>query len=56
MCDQMVAPPGWQQAYSRDCRDTDNLNKALTVPAAITPLRAYAKETLNPRLNRFLIN
>ena len=56
MYGRLVATPRWQQAYGHDYRYTGNLNKALPVPSAITPLLAWAQGTLEPRLNGILIN
>ena len=46
--------PRWQQAYGADNHYTGRTNSALPVPPALEPLRAWALEHIDPRLNGLL--
>lgn len=48
--------PRWQQAYGADYRYTGQTNHALPVPDFLAPLRTWARETIDPRLNGLLLN
>src|SRR6186997_1341094 len=51
-----VAIPRWQQAYGMDYHFSGEVNRALPVPAALEPLLAWSKDTLDTRLNGLLLN
>ena len=51
-----VETPRWQQAYGADYHYTGSTNAALPVPPALEPLRAWAQEYIDPRLNGLLLN
>ena len=53
---KLVKTPRWQQAYGADYRYTGNTNRALPVPAMLEPLHAWARETIDQRLNGLLLN
>lgn len=53
---RLVNTPRWQQAYDRDYAYTVQVNKALPVPAMLTPMLAWAQETVDARLNGILVN
>ena len=48
--------PRWQQAYGADYHHTGRTNTALPVPAILEPLHAWARRTIDPRLNGLLLN
>lgn len=51
-----VETPRWQQAYGADYHYTGQTNRALPVPPVLEPLRAWAREYIDPRLNGLLLN
>src|SRR5262249_35752111 len=51
-----VKTPRWQQAYGADYHYTGRTNTALPVPAILEPLHAWARQTIDPRLNGLLLN
>lgn len=51
-----VKTPRWQQAYGADYHYTGRVNRALPVPDLIEPLVAWAKASVDPRLNGVLVN
>ena len=51
-----VETPRWQQAYGADYHYTGRTNSALPVPLVLEPLRAWARQTIDPRLNGLLLN
>ncbi len=53
---RLVKTPRWQQAYGADYRYTGNVNRALPVPALLAPLHAWARDTIDARLNGLLLN
>lgn len=56
MLGRWVKTPRWQQAYDRDYVYTGSRNDARPTPALIEPLRAWAREAIDPRLNGVLVN
>ncbi len=53
---RLVKTTRWQQAYGEDYHYTGRVNRALPVPALIDPLVAWAKASVDFRLNGVLIN
>jgi len=51
-----VETPRWQQTYGADYHYTGRTNTALPVPAVLEPLRAWAQEGIDRRLNALLLN
>jgi alkylated DNA repair dioxygenase AlkB len=51
-----VETPRWQQAYGADYHYTGRTNTALPVPPVLEPLRAWALQAIDPRLNGVLLN
>jgi alkylated DNA repair dioxygenase AlkB len=51
-----VETPRWQQAFGADYHYTGRTNRALPVPDILAPLREWARETIDPRLNGLLLN
>lgn len=51
-----VKTPRWQQAYDRDYFYTGARNNALPSPSALQPFSDWARATIDPRLNGFLVN
>lgn len=51
-----VETPRWQQAYGADYHYTGRTNAALPVPPVLEPLRAWARQHIDPRLNALLLN
>lgn len=51
-----VETPRWQQAYGADYHYTGRTNTALPVPPVLEPLRAWARQTIDSRLNGLLLN
>jgi alkylated DNA repair dioxygenase AlkB len=51
-----VQTPRWQQAYGMDYFYTGHINRALPTPSLLLPLLAWARETVDPRLNGLLLN
>jgi alkylated DNA repair dioxygenase AlkB len=51
-----VETPRWQQAYGADYHYTGRTNSALPVPAVLEPLRTWARQQIDPRLNGLLLN
>jgi alkylated DNA repair dioxygenase AlkB len=51
-----VETPRWQQAYGADYHYTGRTNTALPVPPVLDPLRAWARKSIDPRLNGLLLN
>lgn len=51
-----VETPRWQQAYGADYRYTGRVNTALPVPDLLVPLREWARENVDARLNGLLLN
>jgi alkylated DNA repair dioxygenase AlkB len=53
---RLIRTPRWQQAYGMDYHYTGQVNRALPSPPALEPLRAWARETIDGRLNGVLVN
>lgn len=51
-----VDTPRWQQAFGADYRYTGHINRALPVPAILTPYLDYSRDAVDPRLNGMLVN
>lgn len=51
-----VRTPRWQQAFGMDYHYTGRVNRALPVPAILSPLLAWARGHLDERLNSMLVN
>jgi alkylated DNA repair dioxygenase AlkB len=52
----MKKTPRWQQAYGEDYHYTGRVNKALPLPALLSPLVRWAQENVDDRLNGVLLN
>jgi alkylated DNA repair dioxygenase AlkB len=53
---RLVKTPRWQQAYGEDYAYTGRVNRALAIPAMLTPLLDWTRSTFDPRLNGLLLN
>ncbi len=51
-----VRTPRWQQAYGADYHYTGNVNRALPLTPEMERWLAWARESLDPRLNGLLFN
>lgn len=51
-----VKTPRWQQAYGADYHYTGRTNTALSVPPLLEPVHAWARQTIDQRLNGLLLN
>jgi alkylated DNA repair dioxygenase AlkB len=51
-----VQTPRWQQAYGRDYAFAGTLSTALPVPPLLGPLLAWARESIDARINGLLVN
>jgi alkylated DNA repair dioxygenase AlkB len=53
---RLVKTPRWQQAFGEDYHYTGRVNTALPVPEILAPLLAWARATIDTRLNGILVN
>ncbi len=53
---RLVCTPRWQQAFGMDYHYSGGVNRALPLPSILKPLVAWAKDTIDDRLNGVLLN
>lgn len=53
---RVVRAPRWQQAYGKSYRFSGRVNQALPIPTLLEPLRAWAQQEVDARMNGLLLN
>ncbi len=56
MINKEVEIPRWQQAYGADYHFSGQTSRALPAPPVLLPLRDWARQAVDPRLNGLLLN
>jgi hypothetical protein len=56
MAGRLVKTPRWQQAYGVDYHYSGGVNKALPIPPMVQPALAWARATIEEKLNGLLLN